>query len=103
MPFLAFPFSHHNQGQLQDATTFFKHMAASRTESHVQQVLQAQITCELFPNDAQIIRITLVADSSCESGSSWSSQIDFGITPDSLTDGSLLAVGTRAGSVMFLR
>ncbi|KAH9840069.1 transcription factor IIIC subunit delta N-term-domain-containing protein [Rhodofomes roseus] len=43
---------------------------------------------------------TLCAQSSCIE---WSSQADFGLAPTPLLDGSLLAVGNRAGSVSFLR
>ncbi|KAI0064060.1 hypothetical protein BV25DRAFT_1869513 [Artomyces pyxidatus] len=66
--------------QLQDATSFLTKLAASRTQSHVQRTLQAQVNCL-----------------------SWSMQCDFGITPAPFYDGSLLALGSRAGTIALLR
>ncbi|THH15736.1 hypothetical protein EW146_g4774 [Bondarzewia mesenterica] len=65
---------------LQDTAPFLKSLAAIGTGSIVQRTLQAQVTC-----------------------AAWSTQTDFGITPSPHCDGSILAVGTRAGSIILLR
>ncbi|KAA1468914.1 hypothetical protein DENSPDRAFT_834407 [Dentipellis sp. KUC8613] len=66
--------------KLQDITLFLKHVAAGDAGSEIQQLLQAQTVC-----------------------ASWSTQADFSVTPSPDHDSSLLAVGNRAGSVVFLR
>ncbi|TFY72445.1 hypothetical protein EVG20_g550 [Dentipellis fragilis] len=77
------PVKNHLKGRwdkLQDITSFLKTVGAGDAESEIQRLLQAQTVC-----------------------ASWSTQADFSVTPSPDHDGSLLAVGNRAGSVVFLR
>ncbi|KAH9933377.1 transcription factor IIIC subunit delta N-term-domain-containing protein [Fomitopsis serialis] len=62
----------------------------------VTEALQAHFSTHEDSTLASILR----AQSTCIE---WSSQADFGLAPTPLLDGSLLAVGNRAGSVSFLR
>lgn len=66
--------------KLQDAISFLQSRAITRTDSRLQQTLQSQVVC-----------------------SSWSRQPDFGSVPACISDGSLLAIGNRAGSILFLK
>ncbi|KZT70773.1 hypothetical protein DAEQUDRAFT_810373 [Daedalea quercina L-15889] len=62
----------------------------------VTAVLRAHFTVDV---DSALVNV-LRAQSTCIE---WSSQADFGLAPMPRLDGSLLAVGNRAGSVSFLR
>jgi len=66
--------------KLQDAISFLQSLAAIRTDSRLQQTLQTQVVC-----------------------SSWSRQPDLGGVPACICDGSLLAIGNRAGSILLLK
>jgi hypothetical protein len=85
-------------GQLQDATPYLQSLAIAQTGSRLQQTLQAQIVCTLtWFCLARIFSLSLLI------GSSWSKQPDFGAVPPCVRDGSLLALGNRAGSILLLR
>ncbi|KAI0294320.1 transcription factor IIIC subunit delta N-term-domain-containing protein, partial [Multifurca ochricompacta] len=66
--------------KLQDATHFLQSLGTVSGGSRLQQALRSQVVC-------------------C----SWSRQPDFDNVPASVLDGSLLAVGNKAGSVLLLR
>ncbi|KAN0115650.1 Transcription factor IIIC subunit delta N-term domain containing protein [Russula decolorans] len=66
--------------KLQDAISFLQSLAATRTISSLQQTLQTQVVC-----------------------SSWSRQPDFGAVSACVCDGSLLAIGNRAGSILLIK
>ncbi|KAI0251386.1 putative zinc-finger of transcription factor IIIC complex-domain-containing protein [Lactifluus subvellereus] len=66
--------------KLQDATPYLRSLAVAQTDSRLQQTLRTQVVC-----------------------SSWSRQPDFGAVPPCVRDGSLLALGNRAGSILLLR
>ncbi|KAH9987160.1 transcription factor IIIC subunit delta N-term-domain-containing protein [Russula compacta] len=66
--------------KLQDAISLLRSIAAVRTDSRLHQTLQAQVVC-----------------------SAWSRQPDLGAIPVNICDGSLLAIGNRAGSILILK
>ncbi|KAI9510017.1 putative zinc-finger of transcription factor IIIC complex-domain-containing protein [Russula earlei] len=66
--------------RLQDAVSLLRSLAVIRTDDRLQQTLQTQVVC-----------------------SSWSRQPDFGAIPACICDGSLLAIGNRAGSILLLK
>jgi hypothetical protein len=85
-------------GQLQDATSYLQSLAAAQTDSRLHRTLWTQIVCTLtWFLFARISTLFLPI------GSSWSKQPDFDAIPPCVRDGSLLALGNRAGSILLLR
>jgi hypothetical protein len=84
--------------QLQDATSFLQSLAAIRTDSCLQQTPQTQVVCTLI-----WIYLAITPTLLYLIGSSWSRQPDFGAVSACICDGSLLAVGNRAGSILLLK
>ncbi|KAF9465990.1 putative zinc-finger of transcription factor IIIC complex-domain-containing protein [Collybia nuda] len=57
---------------------------------------------DLFQSDPSLVKMAQAINAQIVS-ITWSPQADFGITPAPVVDGSLLIVGNRAGSLIFLR
>ena len=92
--------------QVQDITAVLKERSlpgedpVASQEQRYLQTLHAQVNCMI--SHSSCITFNILTLFRIE-GVAWSQQADFGLTPNPLVDGSILALGNRAGSVVLMR